>query len=142
MKTSCEVVELYKALISFQGQVKPIKKCAKANYGKYARLEDIQAEVNDKLIGVGLGYVQEIGVDAQANKVIVTRIFHESGQWMECTGLFFMDKASPQGYGSGTTYAKRYGLTTALGLIVEGEDDDGQTAEKENNNKPDDDLEY
>jgi hypothetical protein len=61
-------------------------------------------------------------------QLIVTRIMHTSGQWMEDEGYILNPtKNDPQGMGSAVTYARRYTLGASLGIITE-DDDDGNKA--------------
>ena len=61
---------------------------------------------------------------------LTTRIFHSSGQWIETdTPLPYSGSTDAQSLGSALSYAKRYGLTAALGIASE-EDDDGKLATK------------
>jgi hypothetical protein len=53
---------------------------------------------------------------------------HDSGEWLKATAELLLDKATPQGQGSGITYMRRYALSAMLGIATE-DDDDGQAAE-------------
>ena len=65
------------------------------------------------------------------NKIeVITRIMHNSGQWIEGACTLPPTKNDAQGYGSAITYAKRYGLQAMAG--VPSVDDDGQEAVKQN----------
>ena len=57
---------------------------------------------------------------------IVTRVAHK-GQWMMAHFSMPVTQKTPQGYGSATTYAKRYTLSAALGIVAD-DDDDGNAA--------------
>ncbi len=59
---------------------------------------------------------------------IATTIRHESGESVDCgTVVVPTGKATAHGIGSAMTYARRYGLAAALG-IVDQDDDDGNAA--------------
>ncbi len=58
-----------------------------------------------------------------------TVLLHESGGASEDTMLLILDKENSQGQGSALTYARRYAVMSALGLVAE-EDDDGQAASR------------
>jgi hypothetical protein len=58
---------------------------------------------------------------------VTTRLIHSSGQWIEFGPLTVpMSKQDAHGVGSATTYARRYGLSAALGIVAD--DDDGNAA--------------
>lgn len=59
---------------------------------------------------------------------IVTLFVHvPSGERLEFTSPLVLGKVSPQEWGSSITYARRYALLTALGLVAD-EDDDAERA--------------
>ncbi len=61
-----------------------------------------------------------------------TRITHaQSGEFLEDVMLLMAEKEGPQAQGSALTYARRYSLMSALGLVAD-EDDDGNSASKGN----------
>jgi hypothetical protein len=54
---------------------------------------------------------------------VTTRLLHSSGQWIQFEPLSVpMSKADAHGVGSATTYARRYALGAALGLVAEDDD--------------------
>jgi hypothetical protein len=58
---------------------------------------------------------------------LITRLTHaSSGQWLSCLMVMPLAKSDPQGYGSAMTYARRYSISSLIGLIVE--DDDAESA--------------
>ena len=103
---------------------------ASANYGKYAKLEDITALVNPILSQHGLTFTQTVKCTSTYMRVRTTLI-HKSGQIMftDSPPMQFGPKPTPQSVGGLNTYAKRYGLLAMLG-IEQDLDDDGQTAMK------------
>jgi hypothetical protein len=94
---------------------------------KYADLANIQGQIREPLAQCGLGYIQittETGLE--------TRLFTKTGESINFIyPVNLTGKA--QEIGSSITYAKRYSLVALLGLIVDGDDDDGNEA---NNQKP------
>jgi hypothetical protein len=62
------------------------------------------------------------------NYVLKTVVLHESGESMEGCQPVLSAKADAQSMGSALTYARRYGLCAALGLVSGDEDDDGNAA--------------
>ncbi len=119
--------EIYKALVKFQGAVKPIEKNSENPYfsSKYASLDCIINEIRPTLAECKLGFLQLIEPDLN----LKTIIFHENGETIESTSDILVNKQNDaQAMGSGVTYAKRYNLCAALGLSIEDEDDDGNGA--------------
>ena len=121
---------LLKALAKFQSECPAIKKSADNPYfkSKYATLDAIQHQIQPYLTQAGLTVIQpNHWTDGQ---LFVKTIVHhvESGEYIESAFPVITQKHTAQDYGSAVTYAKRYSLTGALNIIVEDEDDDGNTA--------------
>lgn len=76
----------------------------------------------------GIGVLQVLGDTIDGKMSVTTRLLHASGQWLEGTGSIPLPKQDPQGYGSASTYARRYHLAAMLGIVQE--DDDGNAASK------------
>ena len=98
MKTSEQLDKIFKAIIAFQSEMETIKKTAKNPFFKstYAPLTEVLTGINPHMKKHKLGFVQfpcgEHG--------LTTRVFHESGQWMEETYTMRPSKNDPQGIGS------------------------------------------
>jgi ERF superfamily len=58
----------------------------------------------------------------------VTHRFRRGDQWFDSDITVELEAFDPQAIGSGLTYARRYGLSTACNIAAAGEDDDGETA--------------
>lgn len=120
--------KLSAALVAFQSECPTVAFDSKNPHFKsrYASLAAIHKVVTPILIKHGLAVIQfPVSEDGKAG--CVTRIVHESGETMEQTLLLPLAKNDPQGAGAAITYARRYGLSGALGLVTE-EDDDGEAA--------------
>lgn len=88
----------------------------------YAPLDEIVNVIREPLAKAGLIHRQFLSTRGQT-WVMRTVIAHRSGQWYGCDYPIFWDETrGMQGFASGVTYARRYGLMMALGLV--GEDDD------------------
>jgi ERF superfamily len=94
---------------------------------KYAPLEEILSAVRPALSVNGLA-VQQYLVHRSGQTVLRTIIWHASGEFIASDYPIFPTKEGPQGFASGVTYARRYGLSLALCLAPE-DDDDGNAAE-------------
>jgi len=95
---------------------------------RYSDLAACIEAVMDALGMNGLALMQ-VPRDCEAGVAVETLFIHESGEVMS-GGIFRAPvvKSDPQGYGSATTYARRYGLMAACGIAPE--DDDGNAASK------------
>lgn len=123
MITSEKTDLIIKAIIEFQKEIKPIKKTEINPYYKstYADLTSVLEAIKTPLETAELSFVQFPDEDG-----LTTRLMHSSGQWIQATMKLFLSKQDAQGQGSAITYARRYALTSILGLATE--DDDGNKA--------------
>lgn len=126
--------EVFGALAEAQGKMGNPKKTKSAkvqgttkggasyNYDyKYAPLEEVVDVIRGPMSQAGLVYRQFLAQRGDA-WMMRTIIAHRSGQWFGCDYPVFADRPGAQGFASGVTYSRRYGLMLALGLV--GEDDD------------------
>ena len=130
MKTSDAIDQLSKALSAAQGEMKnaTLNKVNPHFKSKYADLAGIRDTVVPILAKHGLAVMQ--GTDTtETGLVVVTRLSHNSGQWIESRFPIAFDK--PQAMGSAYTYARRYSLSAMCCISAE-EDDDANAA----NEKP------
>lgn len=126
MTHSDSIADLAAALSAAQGEVKPASLDGRNPHfqSKYATLAALWAEVRPVFARHGLSIIQGAGPDGG----IETTILHASGEWITAAGLPMRPvKDDPQGIGSLLTYARRYGLAAAAGLVAD-EDDDGNGA--------------
>lgn len=127
MNTSESIKEIATALCKFQGEVEKIKKEATNPFfkSKYATLANILDVIREPLHNNGLSFVQ-----FPTNQFgLITRLMHQSGEWMEAEYVMQPTQNTPQGIGSCITYMRRYALGSILGLNID-EDDDGNDASK------------
>jgi hypothetical protein len=124
------------ALAAAQAEMPPIEKkrsvtvrTDKGSYSySYADLADIFAAVRPVLAKHELAVTQDVQI--QDGKVLCyTMIWHSSGESHSFGPVTLNAGSTPQNAGSAITYARRYGLSAALGIATE-EDDDAQHAEK------------
>jgi len=128
METSSEIKELAAALSKAQGQIEGAKKDSNNPHFKsrYADLASVWDACREALAGNGLSVVQCPGPCAQNQMEMTTMLLHSSGQWIRETLTIPLQKVDAQGYGSATTYARRYALSAMVGVAPD--DDDGQAA--------------
>lgn len=95
---------------------------------RYATLGNIVHKVRPVLAAHGLYFVQCVEQDEHGRQGVRTIIGHKSGGRIDA-GLAVVSprKDDAHGQGSALTYAKRYGLCAALGIVDE-QDDDGNGA--------------
>ena len=134
MKTSEAIGEISAAFVKAQMGCESAKKSndnnAFRNNGKaskYAGLPEVVEACLPACHANGIGVLQVLGETIDGKMGITTRLLHTSGQWLEGYGSIPLPKQDPQGYGSASTYARRYHLAAMLGIIQE--DDDGNAAE-------------
>lgn len=119
------------AFVKAQKEFAPALKCATNPHfkSKYADLAACVEAVMDALNNNGLALMQ-FSHERPDGVAVETRLFHESGEVLECGVLFVpASKKDAQGYGSALTYARRYSLMAACGIAPE--DDDGNHASKQ-----------
>ena len=125
MLTSEKTDKIIPAFIAAEHAVGAVKKTANNPHfkSKYADLEAVVDACSAALEANKLAIWQSVSEDGAR---LVTRLYHESGQWMEGYTPLIIGKNDMQGLGSAYTYARRYGLMAALGIAPE--DDDGNAA--------------
>lgn len=121
------IAALAKALSLFQGEMPSVEldgnvKVATKNSGsysfKYATLAKIVETAKPILTKHGLAYSQLVEMDGS----VTTVLMHESGEWIAST-LHIKGEQTAQGIGSAITYAKRYSLSSILGVVADDDDD-------------------
>ena len=93
---------------------------------KYADLASCWDACRHQLAANGLSVVQTTRMTEQG-LLLVTTLAHSSGEWIAGEMPVLTKDASPQGQGSGLTYARRYALAAIVGLAQI--DDDAEAAQ-------------
>lgn len=128
---------LIKALIEFQKN----NKCFKANKdnpyfkSKYIDLAQLIKDTREDLIDNDLCISQFCRVIDTKN-ILVTRLMHSSGEYLDSDYQLDPVKQDPQGMGSALTYARRYNYMAILGVASSEDDDDGNKASQQGTTKP------
>jgi len=131
-----EARKLYSQAISdFQSRCPIIKKADTAHNKQYAAMDRIWRTIRPLLDETGLSVVWTVNAITEHGLHIEGEIRHKAGHSVAISyDLPMPEKVSGQNsaqvMGSATTYARRYGLCSALGIIT-GEDDDGTAAATE-----------
>lgn len=117
------------ALAKAQGEIKTAGRGKENPFFKssYADLAAIRDACVSALSKNGIAYVQMTQFDGDS-RWLETTLMHSSGQWMRGKYPLRPVKDDPQGLGSAITYAKRYALAAAVGVVSVDEDDDGEAA--------------
>lgn len=132
MEKSASIENIAKALVKFQSECPVIEldrevevktKTGGAYKFKYATFGNIVETTKPILAKNGLSFCQPVQPDGS----VTTIIMHESGEFIAST-LSIKGEQTPQGIGSSISYAKRYSLSSILGIVSE-DDDDGNIAE-------------
>lgn len=96
---------------------------------RYATLDAILETVKPVLAANGLAIFQSGGDSPPGSVTVETMLLHSSGEWIMSTVTLPLGKNDAQGVGSALTYGRRYGLSAALSLAAD-EDDDANAASK------------
>lgn len=127
-----KITNLAKAMLKVQKQLRPALKDSYNGFtqSKYATLNSVMEACSEVLIDAGIWVTQyPVPIENGSSSLgLVTKLVHaESGEWQESLLVMPLQKNDPQGYGSALTYARRYGLSSMVGLLVT-EDDDANMA--------------
>jgi len=129
-ETSQTTAKLDAALAKAQGEIEAAAKdkVNPAFRSKYADLTAVWAAIRPALSKNGVA-VTQWPMHSEDNRLhLVTRLAHD-GEWIKCEFSIPVDKSNSHGYGSAVTYAKRFALAAAVGVVAD-EDDDGNAAAK------------
>jgi len=121
---------LYAALSAAQSELKNPEKTKEADTGKYkykyADIGDVLEAVLPVLSKHGLSLMQPTKIENNSI-ILVTRIAHSSGETVESEYPVCSLNGNHQAMGSAMTYARRYALTSLLGIAAV-DDTDGKDA--------------
>jgi hypothetical protein len=139
VKMTESIINLAAALAKFQGMVKnppktkeakvPLKNGGSYSY-KYADLGVILDTIREPLAKCGLSFFQApVNNERGELEGVQTILMHESGEHIVFEPVLIKagSGATAQQVGSALTYARRYSLCLALGIVAD-EDDDGNSA--------------
>lgn len=131
MNKSETISELSKALAKAQGEMQSAKKSSDNPFfkSKYADLHEVMDSIREPLSKYGLSISQLVQPDEE-RAIVETVLLHESGEWLSSTIILRPVKADPQGMGSAITYARRYSVSSIVGLASEKDDDANEASGK------------
>ena len=127
MKQSESIAKLAAALVKAQAEMGGAVKDSSNPFfkSKYADLTSVVRAVKEPFAKHGLAYTQ-LPIREDSAVGVVTRLIHESGEWLEAEYTLPMVKNDPQAAGSAITYARRYALQALAGIPTA--DDDAESA--------------
>jgi hypothetical protein len=132
-KRSESIMNLAAALAVAQGQIRTAAKSETANTGKfsysYSPLDEIWDVARKPLSENGLSVVQ-VPTNDESGFYLETILIHSSGEWISGQMSLPVEAgrmSQLQAMGSAITYARRYMLSSMVGIAT-GDDDDGQAA--------------
>jgi len=127
MKQSEQINELAAALCKFQGDMPTLPKDASGYGYKYTPLDTVVEAIKQRLFNVGLSFVQMPTHFDNGRGALTTQLMHTSGQWLSATmpleSLSQKSMNDVQAQGASLTYARRYALTSMLGLVADEDTD-------------------
>lgn len=130
MSQSESIKNLAAALSKVQGELTYAKKDSANPFFKsrYADLESVWDACRSLLAKNGLSVIQMPGNYFEGRMWLVTRLCHESGEWIEQEMSLPVAKADSHGCASAVTYMRRIALAAFCGIVQA--DDDGNEASK------------
>lgn len=131
MNKSEQINELAKALADFQSEVKDPTKDKENPYfkSKYVALDGVLQTVRPVLAKHGLS-VMQLPTSDETAVTVTTLLMHSSGQFIESEPFkVLLTKKDAQAAGSALTYARRYSLSSVLGIAWDDDDDGDSIAE-------------
>lgn len=99
-----------------------------------------QYAINDAITGPlseqGLAIMQPTFIDEDGQMMLRTILCHSSGQWIQSVVRLIPTKDDFQGFGSASTYMRRYQVTSLLSLAIKDDalDDDAEYAQADYRN--------
>jgi hypothetical protein len=139
MNKSETVIELFKAMSKFQGELENVEK-AKAGHGyKYATLGNCIDAAKPMLASNGLSVIQLMGNDEKGDITMETVLGHSSGEYITSSCVMPIAKLQGGGgsnpaqiMGASITYMRRYQYAAIIGLAQ----DDTDGVPSGSNSKP------
>jgi len=129
-------IQAIKALIQAQKQMaKVLKRATNPHFrSKYADLKSVVEAVMPAFLNNGFAVTQPNGAD-ELGDYVETILMHSSGFLFKSKVYLRLGKQDMQGYGSATTYARRYGLLGMAGVAPEDDDANAAVATDNKNKK-------
>lgn len=95
----------------------------------YADLSEVVKVSRPCLTKNGLSVTQQVLINEDGSTLLHTVLMHSSGQWLETVMRVLPPKNDIQTFGSYITYLRRYSYAALTGVVVSGDDDDGEISQ-------------
>jgi len=122
--------KINEALSKAQGEFPPIGLNKTNPYfkNKYADFDSIVRAVRPILSKNGLSITQQTVISDTGTTLLITRLRHNSGQWIDTKARILPTKNDAQSYASALTYMKRYSFMALLNITTSDDisDDDAE----------------
>ena len=132
MDKSTTIGEFAKALRAAQADMPKVERSAQGQVGtrsyQYAPLDVVLPAALKLLNENGLSVCQMVSHNEHGG-TLTTMLMHDSGEYIAADQPLHLVQDTPQAQGSAITYARRYAIMAAIGMVAE-EDDDGHAATK------------
>lgn len=128
MSESKEIKQFVQAFIKAQSEFKPAIK-NKLNPHFKSKFADLETVIDACLVALnknGISLNQPTRITETNTVVLITRLTHVSGEFIDSELPVINPANTPQGMGSALTYTKRFGIQALLG--IPSEDDDGEAS--------------
>lgn len=129
MKQSESVKTILSDLGKAQAEFPTLPKDTNGYNYKYTNLDTVITTLRPILTKHKIGFMQSLTTSETGKSAITTRLFHETGEWLEDTtplpDVLLSKGNAAQNLGAAITYMKRYTLCAMLGVSSD-EDPDGK----------------
>lgn len=129
MKQSESVKTILSDLGKAQAEFPTLPKDTNGYNYKYTNLDTVITTLRPILTKYKIGFMQSLTTSETGKSAITTRLFHETGEWLEDTtplpDVLLSKGNAAQNLGAAITYMKRYTLCAMLGVSSD-EDPDGK----------------
>lgn len=98
---------------------------------KYASLASVRDTITPVLSAHGIAVLQLLG-KSDVGVSCETVLTHESGEWISSTIEIPATKQDAQGYGSASSYARRYALMAIVNVVGDVDDDANEASKPKN----------
>lgn len=125
---SPELKDLFLALSKSQGEMNlSIRNKSNPYFGiRYTDMRQLIIETRPALTKYGLSVLQQIITNNDGQRVLHTILAHESGQWIESNIVLNPSKNDVKSIESYTNFMRRLAYGSIVGIVSEGDDDDGE----------------